>query len=104
MRWVVALPVLLFLTGGCQNACQRICGRMASYARECGYEVSAAEVRACREAQAGKASRDDRAICRDFGSSGAIREEWSCEDLEDYWARRVPAPDEMDTGIFDSAW
>jgi hypothetical protein len=95
--------MLLAMLGGCQNACQRICGRMASYARDCGYEVSAEEVRACRRAQAGEESREDRAVCRDFGDLQAIREEWTCEDLEDYWARRVPEPME-DTGIFDSAW
>ena len=103
MRWLLALGMLLTLVGGCQNACQRICGRMASYARDCGYEVTSEEVRACRKAQAGQESREDRAVCRDFGDPQAIREEWTCEDLEDYWAQRVQEPTD-DTGILDSAW
>ena len=82
---------------GCKNACQEICPRMASYARDCGFEVSDEEVSACVAAQAGAASRDDRATCREFGDRSTLREEFTCDDLEDYWSRVTV--DFADTGL-----
>lgn len=82
-----ALLLLAALLPGCQNSCQRICGKMASYAKECDFDVSSEDLKACREAQAGEASKEDRKVCRDFGNAQTIREEWTCEDLEDYFSR-----------------
>jgi hypothetical protein len=61
---------------------------MADYARDCGFEVSQEEVSACVAAQAGAASREDRAVCRDAGDRATLRAEWTCEDLSDYWGAR----------------
>lgn len=93
------MSVLVLGLAGCQNSCQQVCGVMAAYARDCGYQVPEAQVTACRQAQAGKDSRDDRQICRDAGDRATVRDEWSCEDLAVYWSRvEVTA----DTG--DSTW
>ena len=87
--------IWVLLLAACQNSCQKICGRMADYAEECGVEISSDEIAACREAQAGAASREDRAICRESGDGATIRDEWSCDDVETYFSRiRAPA----DTG------
>jgi hypothetical protein len=84
MRWWVVIGVAA-IGGGCQNACQDICGRMAEYARECGYPVSDAEVSACVEQQGSDLDGEDRRACREFGDADVIRTQWSCEDLGDYW-------------------
>lgn len=65
---------------------------MAAYAEECGFEVGSDEIAACRRAQAGDSSREDRAICRESGDGATIREEWSCDDVESYFTR-------LDTGL-----
>lgn len=76
-----ALPAL----GGCRNACQDLCVRLADYATEdCGFTVSDAELSTCIDAEA-EASADERRVCRDFGSATTIRDEWTCEDLGVYW-------------------
>lgn len=88
MRLLLCLAVVASAAlSGCRNACQEICPRMADYARDCGFEVSQEEVSACVAAQAGAASREDRAVCRDAGDRATLRAEWTCEDLSDYWAR-----------------
>ena len=97
-RFLLAMTAAVVALPGCRNACQQICPRMASYARDCGFEVSAEEVAACVDVQAGSASREDRAICRAAGDRATLREEWTCEDLADYWARVAPS----DTGWGDS--
>jgi hypothetical protein len=70
---------------GCDNACQQVCDQMAAYAEDCGISVSDDEVEACKDAQAGSASRDDRSVCRDVNSRRVIEEEWTCDDLSAYW-------------------
>jgi len=82
--WVLGLAAGL---AGCGNPCQQICGRMAAYARDCGYEVPASEVSACMEAQGGDASADDRDVCREFGGRQEIREQWTCDDVAAYFER-----------------
>lgn len=80
---VLALAALtLAALGGCRNACQDICVRMADYAEECGFSVPDAELEACLDEQAGA---DDRAVCRDYGSAQAIRDEWTCAEMGEYW-------------------
>ena len=79
---IVALPLL---STGCQNSCQQICTTMRKYAKECGIEVDKSEVSDCISRQSGKASRDNRAACREFGDLDSIREEWTCDDIEEYW-------------------
>lgn len=86
----------------CQNSCQKICTRMAAYARECGYEVTSAELQTCREQQEGDASADDRAICRQLGDADDIRASLTCEDLAPYW--RVQSIDTDSSPEGDTAW
>ncbi len=97
MRSLVLIIGIVSALSGCRNACQQICPLMAAYARDCGHEVSSAEVSACVAAQSGSASSDDRAVCREAGSRSVIREEWTCDDLSDYWAR-VSSDELGDTG------
>jgi hypothetical protein len=89
------LPVLMLaplFASGCHNSCQQICNTMKKYADECGVEVQNSELSACFERQAGKASRDNRSVCREFGDMDSIQQEWSCADVEEYW--QVDAPED----------
>ena len=81
---VPALFGIAVLASGCHNACQKTCKEMAEYAEECGFTVSDDALKDCYKGQAGSASREDRAVCREFSDGDTIRQEWSCEDLEDY--------------------
>lgn len=82
MRAVVALLVL----SGCHNACQDICVKMKNYAEsECGLVVADDDLATCIDAQAGAASREQRAVCRDYNTQGDIADEWGCEELADYF-------------------
>jgi hypothetical protein len=88
---LIALPGLL---AACDNSCQQICDRMASYAEnDCGITVSKDDIQACKDEQAGSASRDDRAVCREFNSKKTIAEEWDCEELSAYWPDAGSAPE-----------
>ena len=98
-RLLLLLPLLVAPLSACRNSCQQICPIMAAYAEDCGFEVSNEEVSACIAAQSGSSSREDRAVCREAGSRGDVRDEWTCDDLSDYWARQAP----VDTGAADSA-
>jgi hypothetical protein len=70
---------------GCDNSCQQVCDRMADYATDCGISISADEVEACKDKQAGSESREDRGTCRDVNSRREIEAEWTCDDLNAYW-------------------
>ena len=98
----MALVGLAVGLSSCQNSCQQICGRMASYARDCGYTVTANQVQECVSEQAGDASKEDRAVCRDLGSRSAIRSQWTCDDLGVYF--RSQSSDEFAPDCVDTAW
>lgn len=83
--WLWVAGLLPLLLSGCENSCQQICHRMAAYARDCGYEVSHADVAACVEAQAGQASANDRAVCRRLGGRADLRSQWTCDDVGAYF-------------------
>jgi hypothetical protein len=84
MRWLGWLG--LGLGGaGCRNACQDICLDMADYATECGFPVSDAEIDACLDEQSKVEEKEDRKACRDFNDPQALRLQWSCDELADYW-------------------
>ena len=100
------LPLLIATSAGillgasaCRNSCQQVCASMRTVAEDdCGYVVSGDDFKACVQGQRGGELEDgDRAACRDFGSEDAIREEWSCEELADYFTGGSPAPSD-DTG------
>jgi len=57
---------------------------MADFAEECGFGISDAELASCIEEHADE-SCDDKRFCRDFGDAETIRNNWTCEELEDYW-------------------
>ncbi len=81
---VVALAASVM--GGCHNACQDVCKRMKAYAEEdCGITVPDAELDACYERQT-SLDPEDAEACREYGDPAAIENQWSCEDLEVYWA------------------
>lgn len=79
--WIV---LIVGLGSGCRNSCQALCVRMASYAEECGFVVSDAELDQCF-ADLGSPEREERQACGDFGSPDTIRSEWTCEVLSSYW-------------------
>lgn len=95
---LAVLAVALLGLAGCHNSCQRLCTRMADYADECGLEVTDDDLASCIDAQAGAASRDDRPACREYNDEDALREEWTCADLEDYWTQQST----QDTGRPDT--
>lgn len=80
-----ALAVLLLAAGtACNNPCQEVCVRMATYADECGFKVPDAELDSCLDENA-EVEKDDIEICKDFGDLETIRRQWDCEDLAPYW-------------------
>jgi hypothetical protein len=80
------MVAIVLALAGCKNSCQELCEVMADFAAdECGLVVTPQEIDACIESQAGKDNKEDRATCREFGSAEKIREEWGCEELEDYF-------------------
>ncbi|MFK7930984.1 MAG: hypothetical protein AB8H79_22555 [Myxococcota bacterium] len=83
---ILALPALF---AGCDNSCQQVCDRMAKYAEECSLPVTKDDIEACKDAQAGKASADDRAVCREFNSKRVIEQEWDCDDMRAYWTEQT---------------
>ncbi len=83
MRAVLLLS--LPFAAACHNACQSVCVHMAKYAEECGYVVAEAEFSACLDEQAGSASKESRASCRDYGSLATIRTQLTCDDVGIYW-------------------
>jgi hypothetical protein len=76
--------VALVLVGGCDNACQNVCRRMAAYAEDCGLPVSDGEIDACVERQSA-AEGEDLKACRQYGDPETIRQQWACEELASYW-------------------
>ena len=66
---------------------------MKKFAKDCGIEIDSSEMSDCISRQAGKASRDNRAACREFGDLDSIEEEWTCADIGEYWGVDVPTED-----------
>ena len=95
MRMLLAAFIVLpAIVAGCDNSCQQICDRMAAYAEsECGLTVTKEEISACKDEQAGAASRDDRAVCREFNGRKTIEEEWDCDEVSAYWPDAGGAPE-----------
>ena len=83
---LMSLAATLMLAGGCKNSCQKICTTMRNVAEdECGITVDKDDYKACIKGQAGKESRGDRKVCREFGDEETILQEWSCDDIVDYF-------------------
>lgn len=102
MRSVRNLVVVLAvgastLLASCDNSCQQICDRMARYAEECDIEVSKEDIQACKDAQAGSNSSEDRAACRENNSGSDIRDEWECSELRAYFNEVSSDAPESDT-------
>ena len=79
MRWVVGFLALQ----GCDNACQSLCVQMAELSRECGNQVSDAEVDRCID-DFTKVEAEDREICAAYNTPDAVRREWTCDDVNLY--------------------
>jgi hypothetical protein len=59
---------------------------MKNYAEDsCGITVPDGQLQTCLDEQRGKGSKDDRETCRQFGSMNAIEQNWTCEDLQDFF-------------------
>jgi hypothetical protein len=97
MKYLIPILLVVPLLGsGCNNSCQQICTTMKKYAKDCGLNVDASEVSECVSRQAGKASRNDRAACRAFGDIDSIQEEWTCEDVAEYWGGGLSEDDDIE--------
>lgn len=75
------LTIFLMILG-C-NPCQTLCSDMASYAEKCGVNLTSSDVDSCVEAQS-EADADARKACSQARPN--LEEEWSCEDVERYFA------------------
>lgn len=82
MRTIIAIAAMGL--SGCNNACQQVCVRMANYAEDCGITVSDSEIKECIDENS-SAESDLRATCRQYGDASAIRQEWTCDELQEYW-------------------
>jgi len=86
-RFIVgsAALVALLATSGCRNNCQQLCQDMADFAEEdCGQEFSKDQVKSCMEAYHNREIDDDLdLVCEDISPS--LREEWTCDDIKDYF-------------------
>lgn len=91
-----ALPLVV----ACNNPCQRICTRMADYAEECGLEVSASDLDACKANQATDEALELKPFCRDFNDRASIESEWTCDEVAFYWNTTAPETGE-DNGESD---
>lgn len=77
---------LLALSVGCSNHCQDLCSELADYATECGISVNNDELSDCKSThQRRDLGEGELEICEDFKDPDTIREEWTCDDLEEYW-------------------
>lgn len=85
-RTAVFLLALATLATGCQNNCQQICVRMADYATECGFTVPDAELDTCIDDFAKIETKEDRQTCSEYGDATTLRNQWTCDELEIYWA------------------
>ena len=74
----------LLALAACNNPCQEVCVRMATYAEECGFKVPESELDTCLDDQA-DVSPEDKDLCRDFGDLETIRRQWDCDDIAPYW-------------------
>lgn len=79
-RLLALLP--LALLGACDNPCQAVCVEMASYAEECGCDVSSEEIQTCRAANAQPTDAEAQE-CLTSSDPQQLREWWSCEDLKE---------------------
>ena len=80
-RWLV---LVLALVGGCNNACQSVCGEMAKVAEDCGINVSNADMDSCIAAER-DATRDERKACAKYGDAETIAGEWDCNEIGSYF-------------------
>jgi hypothetical protein len=76
---------LLASLGGCKGPCEQLCVNLATYAEECGFAVAETDLDACLDGQA-SATKEEKDVCRDYGSPDVLRTEWTCDDLEAYWS------------------
>lgn len=93
-----AALLMLLSTAGCRNNCQQLCQEMADYASEdCGEEFTKDQVKSCMETYHNREIDDDLdAVCEDI--SPTLREEWTCEDVKEYFTSDGGGGGGSDTG------
>ena len=83
-KLVVVVAALAGLTA-CRNACQDICIDMAAVAQDqCGLTVYDDDIDLCIDAQK-DITGEERQACNEFGGEDKIAEEWTCDDIADYF-------------------
>lgn len=95
---VLAIPV----ASACKNACQQVCVKMDDYAKECGYAVPADQLDQCFERFKGSEIKELRSTCSAFGDPKSIRENWSCDDLSDFFGGESSGSDGADESEDDA--
>ena len=85
MRQFLFVIALSAAAVGC-NPCLAVCDHMATEARACGYAVTDADVKACKQAEAGKnLAKGDRQACAQDGDTDHIDASWGCDELKTYF-------------------
>ena len=81
---IAAIAAFAALSSGCSNACQAICHDMAAYAEECGFTVADGQLDQCMDDFSSAGLPDgQKDVCKEHG--GNLKEEWSCQDVGDYF-------------------
>ncbi|HCH62990.1 MAG: hypothetical protein CL927_10160 [Deltaproteobacteria bacterium] len=78
--------IVILSISGCRNNCQELCEEMAAFAEEeCNNTFPEQQVDQCL-ADYDKEKIDEKqdAVCED--TLPTLREEWTCEEIEDYFA------------------
>ena len=100
MRALLIIPLLLL--GGClRNACQDLCYELSDYAEECGFEFSKEELRTC-VSDHGRGDLERETIQTCAANASAVRDEWTCDDMEDYFKDDASSADSSaaaDSGV-----
>jgi len=82
---LIRMLATLTLLSGCANECQQVCNEMADWAdSECSKEFSKDQINECYTKYSGDQVSDAQlADCAEY--KDRIDEEWTCDDIADYF-------------------
>jgi hypothetical protein len=85
MRTILSSLTLFAVLSGCKNDCQQLCQELAAYAdEECGLTWTEEEIRECMaNHKRSETTEQERLVCE--ANIDGLREEWTCDDLQDYF-------------------
>jgi hypothetical protein len=88
------MMLVLLLTTGCHNACQQLCKDMADYAKnQCDLQFSPEDIDNCYKEQRRGNLQDDLTVADCKDAAPQLEQEWSCDDVADYFDNPPEAGD-----------